>query len=355
MMTLRVRLLLGYGYLVALLLLAAGGAMLGFLKLSASIDVVLDENFKSTGASMRMLEALERQDSVTLAALLEGEAEVADMRQLEADFAAALETARSNVSEEAEQPVIDALGSDYAAYHKARDQLLSERPERPLAAYKDRVFPFFSAVKNGVVQLLDINHNAMIQADREAKETATQNGAWLGFLVTIALVSLVFLSRAMQRQILSRLGELRKGMAAIAYGDPTRRLREHGSDELAAVAHHFNEILDRRQQLENRLQGRLALERRLVLALAERLGPRTALYGLSGNLLVGHLDDGTDGEGVEAWIRGEGRRRLGEWQEPEEEIREVIDLAGGPAEVSLLVAATTRPAGWLVRQLPSEA
>lgn len=196
-MTLRLRLLLGYGYLVGLLLLATGSAMLGFFHLSESVDVILEENFNSITAAMRMLEALERQDSATLAALLEGRGEVPEMEAHEEAFLAALEAAEGNVTEEAERPLLERLRRDFMAYREARDRLLAAQPASPLRAYNTRVFPVFSTAKSQVFELLDLNHQAMVEADREARQAALQNGAWLGFLVAVALISLVFLSRAL--------------------------------------------------------------------------------------------------------------------------------------------------------------
>lgn len=352
-MTLKVRLLLGYGYLVALLLLAAVGAMLGFLELSAGIDLVLEENLKSIEATMGMIDALERQDSATLAALIEGDTEVVELEAFEADFAAALAVALGNVTEEEEPPVLAAIEGRFADYRRERDALLAAQPERPLAAYNRRVFPLFSQVKGGLFRLLEINQGAIVEADREAKETAVQNGAWLGFLATIALVSLVLLSRAMQRQILSRLEELKEGTATITHGDLSLRLRERGSDELTAIAHHFNQVLDQRQQVERRLAGRLAQERRLVLGLVEHLGPGAVLYELSGERLAG--DDPRDRwSAVEDWLREEGRRRLTDTPDFTEPVRESVELGdGATAELRLLTTGPGRPVAWLARRVPT--
>lgn len=352
-MTLRIRLLLGYGYLVALLLLAVGGAMLGFLNLSDGIDLVLEENLKSIEASMRMSEALERQDSATLAALIEGQTELEEMEGFEKDFQEGLAIAEGNVTEEAEKPVVVSIGQHFAEYREARDELLIEQPAQPLAEYNRRVFPLFAAVKGDVLQLLAINQDAMVEADRAARATAVRNGAWLGFLATVALVSLVLLSRALQRRVLSRLAELKEGMAAITYGDPTRRVREEGDDELAAIARHFNRLLDQRQELESRLEGRLAQERRLVLGLMAHLGPGAALHDLSGERLAGgRVPGGGSGKrqgGVEAWIREEGRGLLVESAGYGEPVAREVDLGGGRrATVHLLTAGAGRPVGWLV-------
>jgi HAMP domain-containing protein len=352
-MTLRLRLLLGYGYLVALLLLATGSAMLGFFHLSESVDVILEENFASITAAMRMLEALERQDSATLAALLEGRAEVPEMEAHEEAFLAALEAAEGNVTEEAERPLLERLRRDFMEYRQARERLLAAQPESPLRAYNTRVFPVFSAAKAQVFELLDLNHQAMVEADRETRQAALQNGAWLGFLVAVALISLVFLSRALQRRLLARLADLRRGMGAIAAGEHHRRLRDDESDELGAIARHFNELLDQLQQVEARMRGRLSQERQAVLGLVRHVGGGAAVYDLSGRLLAGGEEEPFGGrlpDELMDWVDEEGSLRLDAVGEGGGDGPQVVEVDGKPMHIDLLLASPRRPVGWLVRR-----
>jgi HAMP domain-containing protein len=300
-MTLRVRLLLGYGYLVALLLLASGSAMLTFLGLSERFDAVLEEDFTGIQAAMELLDSLERQDSVTLGALLEPDAR-AEMAEFEASFDGALQSLESHG--ESEQPLLSGLRSAYSEYRRARDQLIAAQPQTPLAAYREEVLPHFQKVKTLVRQVLDEHQRELIEAGRHARETAIQSSAWIGFLVTVALVSLVFLSRALQGQLLARLMELREATRAIAAGDSRRRLRTAGKDELAVISRNINEILDRLQASEIRAQTRVTHDRRLINALVYHLGPDAALFTASGDRVAGELDGDRELErGIAEWIR----------------------------------------------------
>jgi HAMP domain-containing protein len=347
--TLRLRLLLGYGYLVLLLLLATGTSLVAFLHLSAGIEAVLEENFFSIRAAMVMIEALERQDSATLAALIEGREELVEAEAPESSFEEALEEASANVTEEGEAEVLAAIREGYGEYRAARARLLAARPERPLAAYEDEVFPLFAAVKSRVLELLTLNQRAMFQAEREARQTAVRGGTWLGFLVVVALVSLVLLSRAMQRRILSRIERLVSGMTAIA-GRHRRRLREEGEDELARIARQVNRLLDQYDRLEASTRGRLSQERRLVQGLVAALGPGTALFGLSGELWAGELGGRGAEERVADWIRTEGSGAA----EAGTAFATSLPADGAGAEagelrLELVVAPGERPVGWLAR------
>lgn len=248
-MTLRARLLLGYGYLVALLLLVAGSAMLGFLGLSDRLQVAVEEGFRSA------------------------------------------QTATTGAEAEA------------------------------------------------------LREQALLAAEEQAREAAIRSGTWLGFLVVVALVSLVFLSRALQRQILVRLEELRTGVGSIAAGKH-RRLREMGGDELGLIARNVNGLLDRYEELEARSRGRVSQERRLVLGLLGTAGEGAVLYDLSGSRLAGDTDLGAGDEKITTWIRDEGRGRAA----AAEPVRQEIAVDDGTrVELELLLAPGARPAGWIAR------
>jgi len=345
-MTLRTKLLLGYGYLVGLLLLAAGSAMLGFMSLSEGIDVVLENNYRSIRAAIDMMNALERQDSATLAALLddprrEGQA------PFEAAFSEALAVARGNVTETREPGILDTIARQYENYREARDGLVRERPERPLAAYQQRVSPEFSALKHTVLQLLEVNQEAMIDADRRARESAVRNGSWLGFVVAVALVSLVLLSRGLQRQILGRLTLLRREMAALAEGQTSRRLPVVGNDELDLISERVNHLLDRVQAVEAELGGKLGRQRQLALGLLAHQGEGVALFSLQGTLLGGDLAGGREaGLRVAEWIQ---ERDLDPGAHLPEERAGRVEAGEGVGLAVELVTFHGRPLGWLVR------
>ena len=356
-MSLRLRLLLGYGYLVALILLMAGSSVLGFLDLSAGIDRVLDENFRSIAASMRMLEALERQDSATLAVLIDPDADEGQgMHTFEESFAQAMAEAEANITEDAERNVLTELRQHYDRYRQARDDLIQRQPQRPLRAYNDTVAPAFFAAKRAALSLLDINHAAMVNADREARQTAIRSGAWLGFLVLVALFSLLLLSRAMQRHVLERLSILNEVTEVIAEGDEHRRLPDDGRDELSIVAWHFNTALDRHAELAATMEGRLCQQRQLTLALAQQQKPPLAILGLDGSVVVDLLDQGSASPvpaealtPVRDWVCAEGPpllRRLTVESRPR---ATKLETPAGTASVTPLLAARQRPVGWLVQ------
>ena len=335
------RILLGYWYLVILLVITAAGAALGFHRLGSNIGRVLADNVESVRASTAMIEALERQDSALLAGLLGKDRAAADLEASEAAFRESLARARSNITIEHEAAVIDDIEGRFEDFAAARDRLLGESPARPLQAYDEETFPRFEAVKQRVLDLLELNHQAMVEADREAETTASRRAATLAMVVLLALFSLALLSRALHRVVLDRLQELADVAEAIARGSFERRASDRHSDELGAVARQLNAVLDRQQQAMALVESRVSLYRELVIALLGSRPTPAGIIGLDGRLLASTMEDAvTDGlsAGSDGLLRGDpkapGGARTGR-------------VAGTLLDLELLRGPTGRPVAWL--------
>jgi methyl-accepting chemotaxis protein len=339
-MSLRARILLGYWYLVALLVVSAVAAALGFHRLGSNIGTVLEDNFDSVRSSMLMLDALERQDSAVLALLLGDQRSGALLDDAEQTFARAVRAARNNVTIPEEAPVLDEIERRYVRYAEARTRLLQEVRDRPLQAYEEEAFPRFMEVKDTVFGLLDLNHRAMIEADKRAQRTARLRALGHGSLVLVALLSLVFLSQALGRSVLDRLSDLASVAAAIATGDRLRRATAIPRDELGSVAEQLNAVLDRLAEMEGSAAGRLNQERLLTLALLNELPMSAAIVSLAGAVVASSLSAGRTRE-VEAAAR---RLPSLEVHQPEESTVTVEDVG---VSFRLLRASGVRAIGWL--------
>jgi methyl-accepting chemotaxis protein len=340
-MRLGTRLQLGYWYLVGLLVVFATSAALSFLSLGRSIGTVLDENSESVRASMTMLDALEQERSALLSSLLGDAGAQATLRTSERAFLAAVAAARANMTAPGEAEVIARIESGYAEFRAARDLLLGPASGQALLAYQSEALPQFMALKQSVVDLHDLNHRAMVEANQRAQRAARRQAALHGLLVVIALLSLAFLSQALGRGLLARLAELASVVRAIAAGDTARRTVPGDSDELGVVARQINAMLDKVQQVESELAGRLQQDRQLLVALLRQLPHPAALLSLSGMLVASTLE-AKDQDAVEtavAALDGLAMRTHGR----------VIERTAGGREVTLrlLEASGERPVGWL--------
>jgi HAMP domain-containing protein len=252
-----------------------------------------------------------------------------------------LRRARGNVTIATERPILDDIEVRFRRYSDARNALLALRPERPLAAYEATTFPLFDTLKTQVYALLDVNQQAMVQADQRTQRDARLLALGHGALIVVALLSLVLLSEALGRHLLSRLSELRAVAQAIAAGDRTRRAATTSQDELGLVAQQLNAVLDRLHETETSLEGRLQQQRQVVLGLLEQLPSRAALLSLRGAVVASTLTR-EETEGLERAVAG--NRAL----DPDRDTGPRSLNAGGVQLLLKLVSAGgLRPVGWV--------
>ena len=353
MISIRARLLVGYGYMMVLLLLTAGSAAFGFFTISEAIDRILSENFGSVSASVEMLDALERQNAITMTALLEQDSDLEELFEADRQFEEALERARENVTLAGEEEVIDALSAQFSSYVRVRNGLIAtDFEEMPLEILALQIFPSFVEVREGTSRLLQMNHEAIIDADREARETALQSAGWLGFLVTLALISMIWLARALQREILSRLTELTTVANSLLIGDQSRRFEADSNDELGLVSRQLNAALDAQDELQSEMRGRLNQQKQLVLGILEEISGALLLLGLDGRLIAATCPrfEETFLETVRDWLLSHRPEILRQFrEEPEESLELRIEADEVPLSVRLLAAEGRRPVGWLIQ------
>jgi hypothetical protein len=350
-MNLRTRLLLGFGYLIVLLMLTAGSAAIGFFQISEAIDQILEENFRSVSAAVEMLEALERQTTVSIDVMLAGTYEAGHFAEHDDQFERHLAIAKGNVTIVGEGDVLLALRRDYDTYREVRDRIVATPGRQPMIDYQRELFPQYSEVKEGVFTLLNMNHQAIISADENARRTALQTAGWLGLLVTISLVSMAFLARLLQQAVLSRFDELTDAAEAILLGEKSRRFEVSGHDELSVVARQLNAALDAQDELEAEMRGRLNQQKQLVLGMLEEIEGPHCLLGLDGHAIAmtGDMPSIRVLDAIHDFVQAHRKAVIAALHD--EQVRQELELEFDDLliHLKLLVAPGYRPVGWLVR------
>lgn len=294
-MTLRTRILLGYGYLIGLLLLSVSVAAINSQRVAGNSKQVLERNIRNLTQAITMIEKLERQDSETLLALLQpttGTSLDDAERAFEAALASADDLSKANVDDE-DRPTLAAVRGNFEEYRKARAELLSRVYDDPLTAAEDYRGPTQKALLLLKAELNDYvarKTESLKQANDEASRSALEGAVLLGVMVTVALLSLGFLSRSLQRDVLGRLTEVGHVTEAIAAGDRRRRVRDFYQDELGLVARQLNAALDRQHELESQMQGRLLEQRRVLVGLMFQWPTPAGMIGIDGEIVASTLN-----------------------------------------------------------------
>lgn len=149
--------------LATMLLVAGAWSIYELSNIGISVQMLLDENYKSIYAAKSMTEALEREDSAILLLLLGKRDEGRDiLRSADVSFGKAFETARNNVTIPGEQGYVDAIWNAYDKYKVLWAQnIAGTAREGDLNWYFRDVHLSFLKVKSTVKNLMDLNDRTM--------------------------------------------------------------------------------------------------------------------------------------------------------------------------------------------------
>lgn len=242
-MTLKKKILIGYGLSFAFMGFVVALAVINLVALGKATDAILSENYRSILAAENMVDALERQDSGTLLVLMGEVEEGATLIQKnEAIFLEWLGRAKDNVTISGENDLLSAIGDDYATYRRVTENLATLPQNFARQGYRDRIFPMFMKVRDACISLRNINEETMYTASEDAKKVA-HNAIWSTMLVaSSALVVALIFSMILAERIVQPIRRFMEASRHISAGDYDIQVPVGGTDELSRLANEFNQM-----------------------------------------------------------------------------------------------------------------
>jgi NtrC-family two-component system sensor histidine kinase KinB len=249
-MTLKKKILIGYGVAFALMGLVVAWAVTNLVSLGKATDAILRENYRSILAAENMVDALERQDSGILLMFL-GDAEkgIAQFRKNEALFLEWLARAKDNITIQGEADLVKSIEEGYASYRQKFSDLtdLPETAKPPLqtSLYEEAVQPLFSKVRKACVELRRINEETMYAASVRAGYVADR-AIWSTVLVAAsALIVALSFSLFLAERIVRPIRRFMEASRKISSGDYAVQVPVTTGDELGRLAGEFNQMAAR--------------------------------------------------------------------------------------------------------------
>lgn len=346
-MSLRTRLLLGYGLLTVVLLASVCGAAIVLHTLGRAIDQVLEENLASVRVAARLNELLERHNTMIFQSLT-GQEPIPPQQQ-EREFFDALREAERNITVAGEREAIGNIESAYRDFGEASARFLAAPRGDPLSQYEAEVAPALATCKAKLQQLFDLNIEAIQRADRNARRLAMRASLALATLAGVALILLPLASSQIHRHLYQPLAAMQQAAEAMAAGDSRRRLPTLVDRDLGQLATTLNSAFAERDNAAGRARGVLAQQRQLLLGLLASLGEPAALIGLDGAVVAATLDDET----TQALTASQPALRAASSSLPQGQQTTPFTLRlneGLTVHCQLLLAPPDRAVGWLVRR-----
>lgn len=284
---LRLKLSLGFGGLLLIILIIGIQGILRVNELGQSIDVILRENYRSVIACQDMKESLERVDSATLFVLLgyeqEGKAQIAEHL---ARFDKALQIQGGNITLPDEG---DSFNSLKATYQQFRDVLKEVTDtSQPIDARRNQYFaqllPLFQSIKDSADQILHMNQQNMSDANMIARTKAAQASQRMYLLLICGTAVAVMYVLFIRRWILRPIAGLIKSAEEIRKGNLDLVVSSTSNDEIGQLSKSFDAMTaSLRESRRNSRASLLRLQRSMKQAFNSLPDP-LALIDLNGTI-----------------------------------------------------------------------
>ncbi len=246
-MTIKKKILIGYGVAFALMSLVIAWAVSNLVSLGQASEAILSENYRSILAAENMVDALERQDSGVLLFLM-GNIQTGSnqFRENEAQFFQWFALAKDNITIRGEAELIDSIDIAYSLY-RHRFSFLGDEPgtgstAAPDTTYQQSVYPLFASVRELCIRLRHLNEETMYAASLRAREVADR-AIWSTSLVAAtALVLALIFSLILAERVVGPIRRFMEASRQISEGNYSVQVRAETSDELGRLAGEFNEM-----------------------------------------------------------------------------------------------------------------
>ncbi len=248
-MTLKKKILVGYGVAFALMGLVIAWAVMNLVSLGKATHAILRENYRSILAAENMIDALERQDSGMLLIFLgEPEKGISQFRENEVVFLEWLARAKDNITIQGEAELVQSIEVNYEKYRR-RFSLLADLTgaKKPLAEpslniYHKSVYPLFAQVRETCVQLRHLNEQTMYAASVQAGWVAKRAIWSTVFVAASALIVALIFSLLLAERIVRPLRDFMEASRKISAGDYAIQVPVETGDELGHLAGEFNQM-----------------------------------------------------------------------------------------------------------------
>lgn len=260
--SLRSKLLLGYGATLLVSVLLVIWAIISLDELGQASTAILSENYRSIAATRTMSAALAHQERA-LAHMASGEEPEGAERRFHAGetrFLQALGRARDNITIAGEEAILDTILARYREFLSVASRRLRANHGAARGRLGDTVNVAVDEAQQACERLRQLNERTMYQASGAAALLARRAiwamaGAGAG-LVCLGLVIALVLSR----RAVTPLRRLLEATATVAGGNYQVQVPVTTGDEIGALTREFNRMVSQLASYDDRNIARLVSE-----------------------------------------------------------------------------------------------
>jgi NtrC-family two-component system sensor histidine kinase KinB len=238
------RIFIGLAPLFVLLIATGAYAVTLFAKLGNQVDVILRENFRSVLAGQQMKETAERMDSALFFSLV-GEEERG--RNLYAQnlpgFRDSLRTELANITLPGEGELAEKVKQAHEKYAARAEEFWNTADAGTRRKmYFDEMLPAFTGIKDTAQEIIRINQDNMVQADRDARKLSAQSTRYMIVAILAGIGGAIYFAARLQRSILEPIHALTTVSKELGEGKLDQVVPVASQDELGQLADTFNKM-----------------------------------------------------------------------------------------------------------------
>jgi NtrC-family two-component system sensor histidine kinase KinB len=247
-MTLKQKILTGYGIILALMCVIVAWTILNHVLLRNSTEDILQENYRRITTAGKIVEALERQNNAILMIYLgDQETGISKFQKNDSEIDSLFDIARESVHLPGEEEIYESMVAYYEDYNKQFSTIsylaeTDESPQSNLLFYTQTVYPLFLRVRDRAIKLRDLNETAMYEASIQSRNLAGRTLLSTVVVAALGLIVVLSLSLILAGRIVRPLRELMTASRKISEGDYGVQVRVDGKDELGSLAGEFNKM-----------------------------------------------------------------------------------------------------------------
>jgi PAS domain S-box-containing protein len=247
-MKIKTKLTLGVGLLFLLIILLGVVGAVYINALKSDTENILEANYHSLEYARNMLIALENSDSATIE-----------------KFEINLQKQENNISEIGEEELTQDLRKHFEDYKK--------QPR------KNESLPL---IKKDILDIMDMNMQAIQRKSMLAKETANTATSWIALTATLCFLIAFTLLINLPSNIANPIRELTESIQQIAAGNYAERVHFESHNEFGDLARSFNTMANKLEEYNNSNLAKLMMEKKRIETLINNM--HDPVIGLDENL-----------------------------------------------------------------------
>jgi NtrC-family two-component system sensor histidine kinase KinB len=286
MISLRVRLWLGFGGLLLVLLIAGALGVVVMTRYNVALESMFRDNYDSAVYCNQMMDSLDRvNDRTARRALGITEAVTVSIDGDLGRFDAALARQISNAMLPGEMDRTRALAGKWNAFGADFRAFVSAPVSRP-DIYSQRLLPACEAMKSDIRQIAEMNLVHMAAVDGQVRETLAWTRNCLLALVGGGTALAAFVVWAVGASLLVPLRALTRSAQQIEAGDLEQRLVVSTKDEIGQMAAAFNAMTVKLREFRRLDHDRLRRTQQTTQLAIDSLPDAVFVVGLDENIEI---------------------------------------------------------------------